>query len=43
MSAVEAHSIACVKIRTDSCFDQFWAVVEISRKSLDVSEAVLPR
>jgi len=38
MSAVEARSIAksCVnvfeKIRTDSCFDQFWAVVEISAK-----------
>ena len=49
MSAVEAGSIAksCVsvfeKIRTDSCFDQFWAVDEISRQSLDVSEAVLPR
>lgn len=49
MSAVEARSIAksCVKvfekIRTDSCFDQFWAVVEITRQSLDVNEAVLPR
>ena len=49
MSAVEARSIAktCVdvfeKMRTESCFDQFWAVVEISRKSLDVREAMLPR
>lgn len=46
MSAVEAHAIAksCVnvfeKVRTDSCFDQFWAAIEIS---LDVSEAMLPR
>ena len=49
MSAVEAHSISqtCItvfnKIRTDLCFDQFWAFVEIAQKSLDVSEPTLPR
>ena len=49
MSVVEVCSIAnsCVsvfeKITTDSSFHQFWAVVEISQQSLDVSEAVLPR
>ena len=49
MSAVEARSISqtCItifnKTRTDLCFDQFWAFVEIARQSLDVSEPTLPR
>jgi len=49
LSAVEACSILklCVtvfeKIRTNLCFDQFWAIVEITRQSLDISEPSLPR
>ena len=49
MSAFEARSLSlmCItvleKMRTDSCFDQFWPLVEMTRQSLDISEPALPR
>ena len=49
MSAVEARllSQSCIavfeKIRTDACFDQFWALVEATQQSLCISEPRLPR
>lgn len=49
MPAVEARSLSrlCIavfeKIRTDDCFDQFWALVELTCESLGVSEPILPR
>ena len=49
MPAVKARSLSrlCIavfeKIRTDDCFDQFWALVELTRESLGVSEPILPR
>jgi len=49
MPAVEARSLSrlCIavweKIRTDDCFDQFWALVELTHESLGVSEPILPR
>ena len=44
--AVEACSLSRLritvfqKIRTDECFDQFWALVELTRESLGVSEPI---
>lgn len=49
MPAVEARSLSqlCIavfeKIRTEECFDQFWAFVELTHESLGVSEPILPR
>ena len=47
MSAVEAHSISQMsigvlqKIRTDLCFDQLWALVQMIQQSLRVSKPLM--
>ena len=49
MPAVEGHRLSqlCIevlrKLRTDECFDHFWAYVEQIRETLNVSDASLPR